>query len=510
MTWRRITRDAPVLPAPPARIFLVGLGGIGMSGLAQLLHFQGYEVAGSDRRIWGVGKDDLFSKLAALGISIFPQDGHGIGDWSPETVVVSAAVEDTNPDLRASSRVPRLHRARALADALNRVDACQVAVAGSCGKTTVTGWLSSALRALGRRVVLVDGGFVTEFETDVLPGNVHWDPRPDVVVYEVDESDRSLTEFQPDVGVLLNVGTDHYDRDELLRIFGRFLDRCRDAAVVPDVLLDSMAAYGPPRRTVFAGPASATSQTTPRTVAALSVRASREGTSFHTALHGPVRTSQFGDHSVLNGCAVLATLDVVADDKSATERGEALGAFLGVRQRFEYMGSTAGAVPVYNDYAHNVEKIEAAIHTARGVAGDRLLIVFQPHGFKPLAFMRTPLRGMLQRTLSPGDRLLLLPVFYAGGTTAFSPTSEEVAGSYAAAGLAVRAVKDRAEAQSALSAAGGFSSGRAGTVRPSAVLVLGARDPSLRAWCRSMVAPPDGPNPDQAVPATPPARRPRP
>jgi UDP-N-acetylmuramate--alanine ligase len=169
------------LPRSPDRVFLVGIGGIGVSGLAQLLRRQGHEVAGSDRRFEGAGKDELYAGLRRLGIRLFAQDGRGIEAWKPAAVIASAAVEETNPDLVAARRLglPALSRSRCLADALNRwPDALQIAVAGSCGKTSVTGWLASALVALGQPVVMVNGGFVNEFENGSSPGNVRFEPEP--------------------------------------------------------------------------------------------------------------------------------------------------------------------------------------------------------------------------------------------------------------------------------------------------------------------------------------------
>ena len=142
-----------ILPRPPARAFLVGLGGIGMSGLAQYLQARGYAVAGSDRLLDGPGRQELVDKLRRLGIAVFPQDGSGPREFRPDVLVASAAVEPGNPDFLASPACPVCSRARALATLLDREAGRQIAVAGSAGKTTVTGWLAASLRALGHRVV---------------------------------------------------------------------------------------------------------------------------------------------------------------------------------------------------------------------------------------------------------------------------------------------------------------------------------------------------------------------
>jgi UDP-N-acetylmuramate--alanine ligase len=177
----------------------------------------------------------------------------------------------------------------------------------------------------------------------------------------------------------------------------------------------------------------------------------------------------FGHHSAVNAAAVAAALQAAGVSVPPGELCRALGAFRGVRQRFEYVGRTARGIPVYADYAHNAAKIAAAIATAREAAGSPLAILFQPHGYGPLGFMREDLRETLRTALLGQDLLLLLPVYYAGGSTSFSPTSAEVATEYAAAGLSVAAVESRQEALARLAACAGAK----------AVLVMGARDPTL-------------------------------
>ena len=203
------------LPTPPAKIFCIGIGGIGVSGLAQLLVHQGYSVAGSDRGLNDLGKEHLYDGLRAQGIRLYPQDGSGPKAEQPDALVISTAVENDNVDLIALPNRPVIHRATALAQTLDRIGVPQIAVAGSCGKTSVTGWIAAALKALGKRIVMVDGGYSLNAERPGFPGNFLADDKPEYIVVEVDESDRSLSAFHPQFGVLLNVGNDHYGQDEL-------------------------------------------------------------------------------------------------------------------------------------------------------------------------------------------------------------------------------------------------------------------------------------------------------
>lgn len=450
-----------ILPPPPARLFFIGIGGIGMSALAQLLRHLGYEVSGSDRGIEESARQSLFRQLSAAGIKLYPQDGSGPREFAPDALLLSAAIEAGNADLNAAPGLPCIHRATAMALAFRQLNLPQIAVAGSCGKTSVTCWIASALRALGKRVLMVNGGYCLEFESESAPGNFHSDPEPEYIVAEIDESDRSINVCTPDYGVVLNVGDDHYSTDELQQVFGSFLGRCRRCAIVPENLANLL-------------PAGCTSaHFTPE---ARNYSSGREGISFMPAPGITAFSTMSGRHTASNGNAVWTVLKSVLPEFGDAEIADALAACRGVRQRFETMrGAQNGQPAVINDYAHNPEKIAAAIDAARERFGSPLDVVFQPHGFGPLGFMRQPLQEHLTRTLLPGDRFIFLPVYYAGGTTSFKPSSDEVASDYCAAGLNVKAAASREDAASILRERNAAS-----------WLILGARDPSLREWTRQL------------------------
>jgi UDP-N-acetylmuramate--alanine ligase len=450
-----------------------------MSGLAQLLQWLGYQVAGSDRDVTSPGRDELISRLERLGIDVWPQDGSGVRQLNPRALIRSTAVEKENPDLQAAGDRPLLHRAAALAAALNRLPARQIAVAGSCGKTTVTAWIDQTLRALGQRVLTVCGGYMVAHETPRWPGNFAADPDPQWLVVEVDESDGSLVSFDPDLGVLLNVGTDHFARDALLALFEQFLRRCRHGVVLHDSLASRFASVGGQNARYFSSLDS--ERTRADTIAPVRYQARTQGIRFQAEPFGEIQVAQFGEHSAANGAAVLAVVQALGLDRAADQVRAAASAFRGVRRRFELAGETAAGVPVYDDYAHNVEKVCAALHTAQQLTPGRVLAIFQPHGYGPLGFMRGPLGQALPAVLRPQDQLGLLPVYYAGGSTSFRPASEEVALEYQEAGLPVTYFADRSAA--AQQVAG---------IRPGegVVLVMGARDPSLPHWIRSLTCPP--------------------
>ena len=189
-----------------------------------------------------------------------------------------------------------------------------------------------------------------------------------------------------------------------------------------------------------------------------------------------VRSTQTGLHSAWNGQVVYQVLQHAFPTKQPTEIAAAMEAFRGVRQRFEVMSSPGAPVAIVNDFAHNPEKLSAVISAARERYGSPLAMVWQPHGFKALGDQREALQEALEKVLRPDDLFLMLPVYYAGGTTSGKPTSSEVCGQYAAAGLPVEFVATRQEVEAR------FRSSAAAKTW----LVLGARDASLRTWTKQL------------------------
>ena len=459
------------LPLPPAKIFCIGIGGIGVSGLAQLLVHQGYSVAGSDRGLNDHGKEHLYDGLRAQGIRLYPQDGSGPKAEQPDALVISTAVEADNADLKALPNCPVIHRATALAQALDRIDAPQIAVAGSCGKTSVTGWITAALKALGKRVLMVTGGYSLNAERPGFPGNFYADDKPEYIVVEVDESDRSLSAFHPHIGVLLNVGNDHYGQEELMAVFRNFLGQCSQGAVVLNELKD-LANLCPGTISCFGGVYFNDTDC----IAPFNFEMTLDGIVFDTKEFGHIVTTQDGFHSAINACAVLAVIKQLNLGLPAEQIAAAIASFKGIRQRFEIMGKNSAGITVVNDFAHNPEKIAAAVSAAHDRFGSPLTATFQPHGFTPLRFMRVALVESLEKCLAKDDLLIMLPVFYAGGTTKFSPTSDEVAAELRAHGLNVIAA-DRDKANEIIASR-----------KSSCILIMGARDASLRTWAAELAA----------------------
>lgn len=451
-------------PQAPSKIFLIGLGGIGMSALAQFLVSLGYEVAGSDRDLVTPAQAALFGKLKKQGISAYIQDGSGVKDFEPNALVYSSAIEENNPDFLAAGDTPRFHRSMAMAQTVNLSGLKQIAVAGSCGKTSVTGWLASALNALGQDPIMINGGYTGEFVSDSYPGN--FKPGKNYIVYEADESDGSLVNFQPDSALLLNLGLDHYEKDKLDEFFTEYLSRSKQI-----VISDKLTYLLPEDKPSLTFKEDVNCDE-PADYNVDSISHTPEGAHF-TSQEQDFKTSQFGNHSVSNALAVTATL--LQNGFSLEETAKALLAFKGVARRFDYKG-TRGNKRIYDDYAHNIQKISACLTTAQNLSPNPVIGVFQPHGYGPLGFMKDGLKEELQKILRPGDKFIFLPVFYAGGTTSFKPTSSEVAEEYKSEGMNVVDLEDREMLKEFLDSSSEAAS----------VVILGARDPSLSDWSESL------------------------
>ena len=351
------------------------------------------------------------------------------------------------------------------------------AVPGRCGKTTVPAWLAETLVRLGVAPALISGGLAKHFIRDEFAGN-YAPGNGKLCVLEADESDKSLLNYTADHAMILNIGTDHYSKEELAEVFRKFLRQTRISAVIEDRVLDAVGTDCVKHLKV------ALFSTAPDAPAELHgykvfrVTDYRSGDGKVTSkidgrdVHLPVP----GLHNAANAAAVLAGLSLLGFDPEAVL--PAIERFSGVWRRFDFAGRTRGGAAVYDDYAHNVEKICSCIEAAHEVCTGRTVFLFQPHGYGPFGFMRPELLPALEKVLKKDDVFAFLPVYYAGGTTSFRPKAEEVAAEYDAhhPGGRYRFFATRAEAADFLRALGASDT----------AVVMGARDNSLSDWAKEL------------------------
>jgi len=450
--------------------FLVGIGGSGMLPLATILRARGVAVAGSDRSLDQGRLAAKFEALVAQGIALFPQDGSGV--TSPDQVVVaSAAVEDSVPDIAAANALDCARRTRAevLAGLFNAAPV-SIGVAGTSGKSTVTGMIAWILHAAGRDPTVMNGAVMTNFADADAPFASALAGTGDAFVSEVDESDGSIALYRPGVAVLNNVSLDHKGLDELRALFGGF---ARVAGHVVANAGDAETAAllaGLPTVTTFAveGPADLTAEALVPQPFAIGFTLVAGG-----ECHA-VRLSVPGRHNVSNALAAIGAC--VAAGVSVEDAARAIAGFTGLRRRFELVGQAAG-VTVIDDFGHNPDKIAATLDTLHTFPG-RLLVLFQPHGYGPLKVMGADLIRMFAERLNPGDVVAMPDPVYFGGTVAREVGSAEIVAGVRAAGREAHHDPDRTQAAARLVALA-----EAG----DRVVVMGARDDTLGLLARDML-----------------------
>jgi UDP-N-acetylmuramate-alanine ligase len=436
----------------------VGLAGSGMSALAVFHAGGGGRATGSDRALDRGEHPEIRAGLARAGVTVVPQDGSGL---APDctAVVVSTAIEDSVPDIRRARELglPILHRSEMLARyvAAHRT----IAVTGTSGKSTVTAMIFTLLRGGGRDPSLLTGGALVDLQRDGHLGNA-WASgagASDWLVIEADESDGSVVRYHPWAGVVLNLGRDHKEPAEVAAMFATF-----KANLAGPLILGEDANLEPLREgavTFGVGPG-ADLRAEGLVAGPLGSRFTVEGVDFTVPTPGR--------HDALNALAALAAGR--AAGLTLVEMAPALAAFGGVARRFQSLG-TAGGVEVIDDFAHNPDKLSAALATAHARAGDgRVLAVFQPHGYGPTRFLWDHLVATFAAQLRADDVLWLPEIFYAGGSAVRDIGSDGLAAAIVREGRDARHVADRATLPAAIGA----------EARPGdLVLVMGARDPSL-------------------------------
>jgi UDP-N-acetylmuramate--alanine ligase len=456
--------SAAVAPAVPlaalGRVHLVGVGGAGMSVVARLLAANGVPVQGSD-----AAEGPALAALRADGASVWV--GHDAahvvapdGTSRVDTVVVSSAVRDTNPELAAAraAGLRVLHRSQALASLM--LGRRAVAVAGAHGKTTTSAMIATVLRSCGLDPSFAIGGTVRTRTADgveaAVPGG-HLGAS-DVLVAEADESDGSFLNYAPSVAVVTNVEPDHLDhygtREAFDQAFVDFAARLQPGGTLVACADDAGSAALAAAHRARGGAAVTYGAAPGADVAVRDVTARPDGVSAVVA-GGPLgdtplvlRLAVPGVHNALNAtaAAVVATLLGAPAARAVAGAGE----FVGTGRRFEPRGE-AGGVRVVDDYAHHPTEIEALLRAARPVAGTgRVLVLFQPH-----LYSRTRIfADRFAAALALADEVVVTGIYRAREDVDPAVTARTITDLLpaTASGGGVRAVEDRIAAAHAVAA----------------------------------------------------------
>jgi UDP-N-acetylmuramate--alanine ligase len=426
--------------------------GSGMSALAQYLAWCGHTITGSDRIAFVDEMKGCKERLEQCGCRIFPQDGSSI-TVATEALVISTAIEDDNADIAAARKrgIHILHRSDILAALV--ASHHTTAVCGTSGKSTVAAMIFEILRACGKSPSLITGANLIRLNEEGLLGNA-FKGNSAILVIEADESDGTLVKYRPEKAVFLNISKDHKSVIETLGLFERL------AGQTPSVIKN---ADDPGLHSINAAHTFGFSERAdcrPEAVRKVTpfVQFNLKGEDFELPLAGI--------HNLSNALAALCVCH--RQGCNFEEMVEPLREFRGVMRRFS-VWRTPKNITVIDDYAHNPEKISAAILTARDF-GRRLFAVFQPHGFGPTRFLKDELVDTFARLIRSTDEVYFLPIYYAGGTVQKDISSADLADRVNQRGVMSYSPQNRNDLIARLKQ----------RVNPGDVVILmGARDPTL-------------------------------
>jgi UDP-N-acetylmuramate--alanine ligase len=455
--------------------FFVGIGGSGMLPLAQIVKGRGAKVEGSDRSYDQGRTPEKFAAMKRQGFVLHPQDGSGVTSGE-QVVVASAAVEDSVPEILRAKEFECLRLTRAeLNSILFNTSGAGLAVAGTSGKSTVTGMLGWILHAVGRDPTIMNGAVMKNFVSLERPYASAVVGGQSLYVSEVDESDGSIALYRPAVGVLLNVSLDHKSMEELRQLFGDYLERSRIAVINADDP-EALALLPRAKEVITFGIEQERAQigVVPGSIAEGPTKQAALIVDRHDGSQHALRLALPGRHNLSNALAAIA--GAVAAGIPVGSAVEALGGFVGLSRRFDIVGTSASGITVIDDFGHNPEKCAATLRTLKAHPG-RVIAFFQPHGYGPLRQMGHELAETFARELDGEDRVILCDPVYFGGTVDRSEGSERIVQLVTAAGGHAEHIPAREDVADRL-----VSLARPG----DRIVIMGARDDTLSEFARSV------------------------
>ena len=415
------------MPQNIGLVHFVGIGGIGMSGIAEMLHNLGHRVQGSD-----ISDNANVQRLRGKGIPVaIGHNGDNLGD--AEVVVVSTAIRHDNPELQGARErsLPIVRRAEMLAELMRFRNS--VAIGGTHGKTTTTSMVATLLDAGELDPTVINGGIINAYGTNARMGDGEW------MVVEADESDGTFLKLPADVAVVTNVNPEHLDFygtfDKVRDAFAQFVENvpfygfgvmCLDH---PEV--QALVAKIDDRRIVTYGenPQADVRYSNLRMEGATSVfdihiRQRKTGETIEIP---NLRLPMPGRHNVSNATAAIAVAHELGLGPQAIAKG--LAAFSGVKRRFTHVGAWGGAY-IFDDYGHHPVEIRAVLSAARDACPDRVIAIAQPHRYTRLESLFDDFAACF----NDADLVAIAPVFAAGEDPIEGVTSKELVSRMKAAG----------------------------------------------------------------------------
>jgi UDP-N-acetylmuramate--alanine ligase len=437
-------------------IFFIGVAGAGMSALAQYLAGVGKTVSGSDRFFIPGQANETKDKLEAEGIKCFLQDGSGIDD-ATDLIIASTAVEETNVEIQKakSLNIPVLLRSELLTLISNTKKT--IAIGGTSGKSTTTAMLFDILDHAGLEPSIISGAGLVRLQKQGKIGNAfvgdgEW------LVIEADESDGSIINYYPEVGVVLNIDKDHKEIHELKTIFQTFKSHTKTLFVVNA----SNALTAP------------FSQSKTQDFSSTDADGGYKATDFRQTgfqIQFKINAVEFslraiGKHNMENALGASAVANQLGVTLQACS--EALKNYEGIYRRNQVLGQK-NDIWVIDDYAHNPAKVAAAIRSVQPLA-KKVIAWFQPHGYGPTRFLRNDFVKEISEALRKEDEIWMSEIFYAGGTTTKNISAADLIDDLNSSGKNAFFVDNRNDVVSTM---------RSHLTDNCAILLMGARDPSL-------------------------------
>ena len=436
--------------------FFIGVAGSGMSAIAQYLKGIGKNVSGSDRFFIAGVYNEIKEKLEEEGIHCFTQNGEGITDET-DLIVASTAIEDTVPEIIKAKEmgIPILRRSELLA--LIAGSKKTIAVGGTSGKSTTTAMLFDILEYAGLEPSIISGAGLISIIKQGKIGNAKVG-KGEWLVIEADESDGSIIQYKPEIGLLLNVDKDHQEVDELMDLFGTFKKNSKKFVVNQSHSLAKKLSQDVQQDF----------STDPEIYSGYTATDfSQQGLAIHFKIHGVnFQLNVVGRHNMEN--ALAATTIANEMGVSLETCADALKNYEGIYRRHQVYGNKNG-VWLIDDYAHNPVKCAAAIEACQPIAA-KVIAWFQPHGYKPTKFLRKDFVNEIGKILRPEDEIWMSEIFYAGGTATKDISANDLINDLKELGKSAFFVENRDDFLN--------------NVRPhltdnSVLLLMGARDPSL-------------------------------
>ncbi|MFT4094814.1 MAG: Mur ligase family protein [Niabella sp.] len=446
--------------------FFIGIAGAGMSAIAQYLQGTGMKVSGSDR-FFNEGKaGDIKQKLEAESIRCFKQDGSGI-TGETDLVVASTAIEDTVIEIKKAKEagIPIISRSELLA--LIAASKKTIAIGGTSGKSTTTAMLFDIMTYAGFSPSIISGAGLVSLIKKGKIGNA-FVGESDWLVIEADESDGSIVQYHPAIGVLLNIEKDHKELNELMQVFEIFQKNSSSFIVnqsnehsrkLSTKIINDFEVAGNNRGAGFCA-------------SSFMQNGFKISFSINTQ---PFELNVAGKHNMENALAAVAAAALAG--VPLKKAAEALRNYEGIYRRCQVLGQKQG-IWVVDDFAHNPVKCAAAIRSCQPVS-NKVVAWLQPHGYTPTKFLRADFVKEIAGALRPQDEIWMSEIFYAGGTAVKDISASDLIRDIKITGKNAFFVEDRNRF---------LEQAKPHLYEGCVLLLMGARDPSLEDFAGKIYA----------------------